>query len=146
MVNDKPYQETPLTGKKSIVWNQKYRHDLFYILPYYYLELPASINKLILLDIDLEFSIDMLSLYKQFNQFSPTEVIGCGVTQTPFYLKYFEDYKSHHPGTENHVQFSVLKSVNFTQIHTLVDPAGTRDSTLGSFSWTFRKCGKVSSI
>ena len=61
-------------------------------------ELPTSINKLILLDIDLEFSIDMLSLYKQFNQFSQTEVVGCGVTQTPFYLKYFEDYKLSHPG------------------------------------------------
>ena len=98
-LNDKPYKETPLTGKTPIVWNHKYRHDLFYILPYYYLELPVSMHKLILLDIDLEFSIDMLSLYKQFNQFSPTEVIGCGVTQTPFYLKYFEDYKLHHPGT-----------------------------------------------
>lgn len=37
LVNDKPYKETPQTGKQTIVWNQKYRHDLFYILPYYYL-------------------------------------------------------------------------------------------------------------
>ena len=43
----------------------------------------------------------MLSLYKQFNQFSPTEVIGCGVTQTPFYIKYFQDYKLSHPGRES---------------------------------------------
>ena len=37
-VNKKPfYKESPQTGKQVVVWNHKYRHDLFYILPYYYL-------------------------------------------------------------------------------------------------------------
>ena len=51
-----------------------------------------------MLDIDLEFSIDMLNLYKQFDKFSKSEVIGCGVTQTPFYFKFLQRYKKIDPG------------------------------------------------
>ena len=51
-----------------------------------------------MLDIDLEFSIDMLNLYKQFDKFSESEVIGCGVTQTPFYFKFLQRYKKIDPG------------------------------------------------
>ena len=52
--------------KKEVIWSEKYRHDLFYILPYYHLELPLHVKKLIVLDVDLEFRTDILDLYRQF--------------------------------------------------------------------------------
>ena len=43
-------------GEKMIMVNtQKYRSDLFYIAPFYHTEIPESIKKLIVIDIDLEF-------------------------------------------------------------------------------------------
>ena len=38
--------------------------DLFYLLPYHHLEFPLSLKKLIIIDVDLEFSMDLLRLYK----------------------------------------------------------------------------------
>ena len=38
--------------------------DLFYLLPYHHLEFPPSLKKLIIIDVDLEFSMDMLRLFK----------------------------------------------------------------------------------
>ena len=52
--------------KKEVIWSEKYRHDLFYILPYYHRELPLHVKKLIVLDADLEFRTDILDLYRQF--------------------------------------------------------------------------------
>ena len=93
-----------------------------------------------------EFSIDMLSLYRQFSQFSASEVIGCGVTQTPFYIKYFQDYKLSHPGRESlAVSYFNIPQHPYQRL-TLVDQEDIRDSTLGSYSWIWRKCGRVSSI
>ena len=46
MVNEKPYKESLQTGKQPIVWNHKYRHDLFYILPYYYLVMCSRIRNI----------------------------------------------------------------------------------------------------
>ena len=139
-VSDKPYVETPSKhdqGVSAITWNNKYRHDLFYILPYYYLELPTTVKKLIMLDVDLEFSIDMVNLYRQFDQFSETEVIGCGVTQTPFYFKFLQGYKKNNPGTLS-LSLSPLLRI-LLQIHTSGDQAATRGSTLASFSLTWRR-------
>ena len=44
--------------KKEVIWSEKYRHDLFYILPFYHRELPLHVKKLIVLDADLEFRTD----------------------------------------------------------------------------------------
>ena len=70
----------------------KYTKDLFYITPLLHRELPYSLEKLIMLDIDLEFKYaaqqiassecdlscrtDIVDLYKHFNQFSTSEMIG----------------------------------------------------------------------
>jgi lipopolysaccharide biosynthesis glycosyltransferase len=98
----KPYKETPWKlseGVAAITWNYKYKHDLFYILPYHHLEFPDTIKKLILIDVDLEFRTDFYDLFQQFKKFSPTEVIGCGVTQSPFYFTFFKYYKKLNPNT-----------------------------------------------
>ena len=70
----------------------KYTKDLFYIVPLLHKELPQDLEKLIMLDIDLEFKYDLerivskdshfpcrtdiVDLYKHFNQFSTSEMIG----------------------------------------------------------------------
>ena len=49
-------KEVEVNGEKMIMVNtQKYRSDLFYIAPFYHTEIPESIKKLIVIDIDLEF-------------------------------------------------------------------------------------------
>ena len=46
------------------VLTQVLHQDLFYLLPYHHLEFPPSLKKLIIIDVDLEFSMDMLRLFK----------------------------------------------------------------------------------
>ena len=95
--------------------------DLFYLLPYHHLEFPLSLKKLIIIDVDLEFSVDMLRLYKwvlnsfqtlkkiinklcskfinnlfnfrHFDKLAPSEVLSCGVTQSPFYFGFFKEHR-----------------------------------------------------
>jgi len=103
LADNKGYTETPWKlsqGISAISWSTKYLADLFYILPFHHLELPPSLKKLILLDVDLEFRIDLLDLYRQFRDWEPSEVIGCGVTQTPFYFTFFEHYRKIEPDTK----------------------------------------------
>ena len=48
-------KEVEVDGKKMIFVNtEKYRSDLFYIAPFYHTEIPDSIKKLIVIDIDLD--------------------------------------------------------------------------------------------
>ena len=98
----KPYKLTPWKvseGVAAIEWKQKYRHDLFYILPYHYLEFPETLKKLIIIDVDLEFRTDFFDVYRLFKKFTETEVIGCGVTQSPYYFTYFKQFKTTNPDT-----------------------------------------------
>ena len=47
---------TPINGSgPTLVPVRKYQLDLFYIAPFYHLELPAELKKIIVIDIDLEF-------------------------------------------------------------------------------------------
>ena len=59
-ISNEPHQtvrkEVEVNGEKMVMVNtQKYRSDLFYIAPFYHTEIPESIKKLIVIDIDLEF-------------------------------------------------------------------------------------------
>ena len=47
---------TPINGSgPDLVPVRKYQLDLFYIAPFYHLEFPSDLEKIILIDIDLEF-------------------------------------------------------------------------------------------
>ena len=47
---------TPINGSgPTLVPVRKYQLDLFYIAPFYHLELPTELKKIIVIDIDLEF-------------------------------------------------------------------------------------------
>ena len=48
--------EVEINGEIMVFVNtEKYHSDLFYIAPFYNTEIPESIKKLIVIDIDLEF-------------------------------------------------------------------------------------------
>ena len=73
-----------------------------YLLQFYvqlFFVMLCGTPQLILLDVDLEFRTDLSALFAQFKNFEPTEVIGCGVTQSPFYFEYFKFYRSREPDT-----------------------------------------------
>ena len=53
----------------AIEQQQYFLQDLFYLLPYHHLEFPPSLKKLIIIDVDLEFSVDILRLYKYYLKF-----------------------------------------------------------------------------
>jgi len=94
----KPTMATPWKpGVTSIVWSTKYLQDLFYLLPYHHLEFPPSLKKLIIIDVDLEFSMDMLRLFNHFKKFGSSEVLSCGVSQSPFYFSFFKEHRKSHP-------------------------------------------------
>ena len=63
-------------GRPSVlVPSTKYVQDLFYIAPFYHTEFPERLEKLIVLDVDLEVRIDIGRLATYFDKFASDEVI-----------------------------------------------------------------------
>ncbi|GAB6031371.1 Glycosyltransferase-like 1B [Chamberlinius hualienensis] len=58
------------------------------------------LEKIILLDVDIKFQSDILDLYRHFNNFEPTNVIGIAREQQPVYRHVFHLYRKEHPGTK----------------------------------------------
>lgn len=58
--------------------SRKYTDDLFMIAPFYHRVFPF--DKLIMLDIDLLFKIDIEELYRQFDLFDEKNIIGKNVS------------------------------------------------------------------
>ena len=97
--------------------NTKYTHDLFFIAPFYHREVPREIEKMIVIDIDLEFRCDhrdsiitfscivsfrtdFLNLFKHFSKFSRSELIGIGPDLSPHYYGMTKRYREKNPGTQ----------------------------------------------
>lgn len=99
--HDKDLNKAELRGegdKKVLHYpNSKYTHDLFFIAPFYHKE--VMVDRLIVLDIDLEFKTDVLDLYKMFMQFNEEEMIGLGVDMSPHYYGMMKQYRQLHPDT-----------------------------------------------
>lgn len=90
----------PEDGKGPVmIPNLKYTLDLFYVVPFYHKEISAEIEKIIVIDIDLEFRIDMLNLYKHFKKFTETEMIGVANDLTPHYFNLAKSYRKLNPET-----------------------------------------------
>jgi len=77
----------------------KYTLDLFYILPFYHIEFPAGLHRLMVLDVDIEVFCDLRKLWQHFKHFSATQVLGVGLDQTPHYFKISGKYREANPGT-----------------------------------------------
>ena len=77
---------------------RKYRDDLFLIGPYYHRIFPY--DKLIMLDADLKFRIDIAELFDHFDHFSSDQVMGVGIDLAPHYRIAFGNYRRNNPGTK----------------------------------------------
>ena len=51
-----------------------------------------------MLDIDLNFQIDILELFHQFDHFGKDQIIGVSNELTPYYSVKFKQYQELHPG------------------------------------------------
>ena len=83
-----------------LVPNTKYTHDLFFIAPFYHKEVTEAINKLIVMDIDLEFRTDLLNLYRHFSIFQESELIGLAQDLSPHYHMMSKTFRDQNPGTK----------------------------------------------
>ena len=77
--------------------SNKYQDDLFMLALFYHRIF--RINKLIVLDADLKFRMDIAELYGLFRNFSPDQIMGVGLDLAPHYRFAFEKYRSENPGT-----------------------------------------------
>jgi len=55
---------------------EKYRLDFFYLVPLYHRYYPASLDRLIVLDVDLAFRVDVGDLQAQFDLMDDTQLFG----------------------------------------------------------------------
>merc|ERR1740128_325893 len=55
---------------------EKYRLDFFYLVPLYHLYFPKSLDKLIILDVDLVFRIDLSELKSHFDVMDNRQIFG----------------------------------------------------------------------
>ena len=76
---------------------RKYTDDLFLMGPFYHRIFPYE--KMILLDADLKFKIDIDELYEHFSEFQKAQVMGVGIDLAPHYRIAFREYREQNPGT-----------------------------------------------
>jgi len=85
------------TEEIKYTYTQKYTLDLFYLVPFYHSAFPASLQKIIVMDADLEFRIDVMDLYKKFKEMNSSQIIGVGFDLTPHYYRLLAPFRSAHP-------------------------------------------------
>merc|ERR1719350_1008154 len=88
-------------GILSSKFNEKYFHDLFYLGPIYHRKF-VNLEKLIFLDVDLVFQVDIMKLESQFSKFdlSSGNCIGVGPDLSPHYLHKMKEYRKENPNTK----------------------------------------------
>ena len=65
-------------------FSDKYNDTIYYISPYYHKIFP-KLNKLIVMDTDMEFRIDPAILNQEFEKFHMDHILGCGNDLAPHY-------------------------------------------------------------
>ena len=68
----------------KINFADKYNDTIYFISPYYQRIFP-TLNKLIVMDTDLEFRVDPAELFGEFDKFSVDNILGCGRDLAPHY-------------------------------------------------------------
>ena len=78
----------------------RYNLDLFFIDPFYYLEFPEKLEKLIILDTDTELRTDISELFMYFGKFLAEEVVGVAAEQSLHYHNLATKYRKTNPGSK----------------------------------------------
>lgn len=84
----------------DVVGTQKYTLNLFYVVPFYHLVFPEDLEKLVVLDIDLEIKTDLSKLHNEFNNFQEGQGIGLANDQTPHYRSLLSEFRKFNPETQ----------------------------------------------
>jgi len=91
-----------IEGAKRLNTNvpeSKYNKDLFYISPLY-AKAFTKLEKIIFIDMDLDFYGDVQLLWNQFSELHEPQVVGVGRDLSPHYSTYLADYNKEHPGSK----------------------------------------------
>ena len=88
----RPYFATPVSSQTT-----KYKDELFLLGLFYHRIFPYE--KIIMLDADLRFEIDVSELYEQFENFNEDQVMAVAKDMTPHYRFAFEKYRNANPNT-----------------------------------------------
>ena len=65
-------------------FTDKYNSTIYYISPYYQKIFP-NLNKLVVMDTDMEFTVDPAVLFQQFGHFTNENILACGPDLAPHY-------------------------------------------------------------
>ncbi|CAF0746343.1 unnamed protein product [Rotaria sordida] len=76
-----------------------YKDPLFFLSPFLHQILPENISRVIMLDIDLRFDNDIQELYKLFNQFNQSQILGIARENQPIYRHLLWLYRQENPHT-----------------------------------------------
>jgi len=91
-----------MEGAKRLNTNvpqSKYNKDLFYISPLYGKAF-TKLEKMIFIDMDLDFYGDIELLWNQFSELHEPQVVGVGRDLSPHYSTYLANYNRGHPGSK----------------------------------------------
>ena len=70
---------------KFKTWTGKYNDAIYYIAPFYH-DIFPTLDKLVVTDVDIEFQVDPVELYKEFDHFSKENVVGVANELSPHYF------------------------------------------------------------
>ena len=66
----------------------RFDDNMYYLAPFYH-DIFPELDKLIMLDSDLEFKVDPANLYDEFSRFSEYQLIGIANDLSPHYYQMF---------------------------------------------------------
>lgn len=102
------YDATEIVTKaKSLLGNMQehfsaggyYGQGIFFLEPAFHLVLPQSVDRIIVLDLDLHFTADIRRLHELFDLFGPEAVMGLAQEQQPVYRHMLHRYRDANKGT-----------------------------------------------
>ncbi|CAF0878639.1 unnamed protein product [Adineta ricciae] len=76
-----------------------YKDPLFFLSPFLHRILPENISRVIMFDIDLRFDDDIQHLYKLFDQFNQSQIVGIARENQPVYRHLLWSYRQENPHT-----------------------------------------------
>lgn len=76
----------------------KYRHDLFYVSPFYHLMFPFE--KFVVVDADIEFKYNINKLFEEFEKFEPNQLYAFAKDMSPLYRTLLHSYRKENPETK----------------------------------------------
>ena len=82
-----------------MTYNEKYNSTLYYIAPFYATIFPG-LKRLVTVDTDIEFNVDINFLFAEFDKFDSDQLIGVANDLSPHYYQMLTGYRSNHPDTK----------------------------------------------